>query len=286
MELHKPGLLNKVAKSAARPLSRFVCASFVQKPVRALDAYLNFLLGKGSGTGWDLEHEINAALSRIYRERPVVFDVGANVGLWSKCLLNLKPSARLFLFEPSPECVKQIASLNLPVAKIISSAVGEAASKAFLHFSSETDGSASLHARGDSYFRDRIYQSVEVAVTTIDQVIADERIDFVDFLKMDIEGHELAALRGAAQALASRKIGALSFEFGSGNINSRTYFRDFWGLLDQHGFSIYRVTPSGQLLYVEDYYEDCEYFRGATNYVAQLRKHPYQQLNGVSKAAS
>ena len=88
---------------------------------------------------------------------------------------------------------------------------------------------------------------------------------------MDVEGHELFVLRGARQSLASRKIGALSFEFGCGNINSRTFFRDFWELLTGAGFSIWRITPSGKYLPVGDYYEDLEYFRGLANYVAELK---------------
>ena len=276
MELHKPSLLNKAAKKAAGPLSRLVCGRWAQRPVRALDAYLNFLMGKGSGTGWDLDHEIQAALGRIHRDVPVVFDVGANLGLWSRRLLELKPQARVFLFEPSPECLKRIEGLHLNTQGIIPAAVGDTVGKALLHFSSATDGSASLHQRGDSYFQDRTYQSVEVSVTTLDKVVQERGIDFVDFVKMDIEGHELSALRGAVGALRERKIGGLSFEFGSGNINSRTYFRDFWSLLHQHDFAVYRVTPSGRLLHLKDYYEDCEYFRGATNYVAELRNHPFR----------
>jgi hypothetical protein len=50
-------------------------------------------------------------------------------------------------------------------------------------------------------------------------------------MKMDIEGHELFALRGAKRALARGVIRPLSFEFGTGNINSRTFFRDYWDLL-------------------------------------------------------
>jgi hypothetical protein len=115
------------------------------------------------------------------------------------------------------------------------------------------------------------YTTAEVEVSTIDQVIESQKIDFVDFMKMDVEGHKLFALRGTWQSLASRKIGALSFEFGCGNINARTFFRDFWELLTGAGFSIWRIPPFGKDILVSDYYEDTEYFRGATNYVAELK---------------
>ena len=276
MDLHKPTLANKVGKYLAPAFSRIACSSWLHKPVRAADAYINFLLGKGAGAGWNISEEVKTASEHVHRPAPVIFDVGANVGDWGSALLRGIPSARLFLFEPSPECQAHIQGLHLPGTRLVPCAVGESNGKATLHTSSGLDASASLHARNETYFQDRIYHSIEVETVTLDSVIQDEGIAFVDFLKMDIEGHELAALRGSAAALASQKIGALSFEFGSGNINSRTFFRDFWDLLTSHGFKIGRITPGGTLLETTAYYEDLEYFRGVSNYVAVLKEHPFR----------
>jgi len=232
---------------------------------------LNFLIGKGSGTGWDMQEEVRAAVIRMHRPQPVVFDVGANVGSWTEGLLQAVPDAKVYMFDPSPGCQAAIRTKNLPGVTLLSCALGEVSGRAAYHSSSATDGSASLHARRDTPFQDLNYQTTTVEVSTIDRILESQKIDFVDFLKMDIEGHELFALRGARQSLASRKIGALSFEFGGGNSNSRTFFRDFWELLMEAGFSIWRITPSGKDIPVSDYYEDTEYFRGATNYVAELK---------------
>lgn len=276
MDYHKPSLANKLGKRAAPLLSRVACSSWLQKPVRAVDAYLNFLIGKGSGAGWNIAEEVRMACDHVHRPAPVIFDAGANVGDWSAATLERIPKARLFMFEPSPGCQAQIRQLNLSGAQLLACAVGESPGKATLHTSSELDASASLHARSETYFRERTYQTIEVDIVTLDSLIQREGIDFVDFLKMDIEGHELAALRGAAAALASQKIGALSFEFGSGNINSRTFFRDFWDLLNSHGFKIGRITPGGTLVELAAYYEDLEYFRGVSNYIAELKAHPFR----------
>jgi FkbM family methyltransferase len=271
MQLHKPSFANRFGKSAAKPLSWIACSRWLYKPCRVLDAYLNFLMGKGSGTGWDMQEEVRAAVTRIHRPQPVVFDVGANVGNWTEGLLQAVPDAKIYMFDPSPGCQAAIRKKNLPGVTLFSCALGEIPGRAAYYSSSVTDGSASLHVRDDTPFRDLNYIIAEVEVSTIDQVIESQKIDFVDFMKMDVEGHELFALRGARQSLASRKIGALSFEFGCGNINSRTFFRDFWELLTGAGFSIWRITPSGKDVPVRDYYEDTEYFRGATNYVAELK---------------
>jgi FkbM family methyltransferase len=274
MQLHQQSFANRFGKFAAKPLSRIACSRWLYKSCRMLDAYLNFLMGKGSGTGWDMREEVRAAVTRIHRAQPVVFDVGANVGNWTEGLLQAVPDAKVYMFDPSPACQAAIRKKNLPGITLLPCALGETPGRAAYYSSSATDGSASLYVRSDTPFRDLNYSAAEVDVSTIDQIIESQKIDFVDFMKMDVEGHELFALRGARQSLTSRKIGALSFEFGCGNINSRTFFRDFWELLTGTGFSIWRITPSGKNIPVTDCYEDMEYFRGATNYVAELKLNP------------
>ena len=283
MQLHNVPFLTKLAKRTAQPLSRIVCSKLFYKPVRALDAYLNFLLGKGSGTGWDIQHEIEGALSRIYTDAPIVFDLGAHRGEWSTRFLQMLPRARVYLFEPSEGCRQEIRHLNLKYEALIPSAVGARVGQAKFHFSSPVDPCATLHPRGDSIFRGVKYTTIDVAVVTIDSVIQEHKLEFIDFMKMDIEGNELGALQGAIEAFKARRIGALSFETSSGNINSHTFFRDYWTLLSSHGFAISRVTPGGRLLPVEEYYEDCEYFRGDSNYIAELKAHPKRRLFTESK---
>jgi len=275
MDLGKPSVLNTLAKRASGPLSHAATSRVLERPLRVVDAYLNFVLGKGAGTGWDIGHEVTLALARIHSQRPVVFDIGANVGDWTAGLLALRPDARVWMFEPSPECQQHLrARDDLGQAQLVPFAVGEQPGHASLHFSSSFDGSASLHERGDSYFQHLAYASTDVAVITMDDFIAENDIPFVDFVKLDIEGHELFALRGLEKSLAAGKIGALSFEFGSADINSRTFFRDFWDFLTGHGFAIERLTPGGHTVPIGDYYEDLEYYRGATNYFAHLKALP------------
>ena len=161
----------------------------------------------------------------------------------------------------------------MPNITLFPFALGEAVEQKTFYSSSATDGSASLHSRGDTPFQHLNYQQSIVAVRTLDEVIESEKLAFVDFIKMDIEGNELFALKGGKHSLTAGKIGALSFEFGCANVNSRTFFREFWELLTEANFLIYRITPRGKDVLIGDYYEDTEYFRGATNYVAELKKH-------------
>jgi len=277
MKLYAPTAANRLAKHIARPLSKLACSGLLYKPLRIADAYFNFLIGKGAGTGWNLDEEVDAATDNIFRQSPIVFDVGANRGHWSLDFSKKRPDGRIFLFEPSPGCQAEILALKLPNSTLIPSAVGEHSGLTSFYSCSNTDGSASLYERRDTPFLNLVYQKTEVEITTLDQIFESHEIEFVDFVKMDIEGHELAALRGAVKAIEAGKIGALSFEFGCGNINSRTFFKDYFDLLTRAGFELQRIAPRGKPVPTPEYYEDLEYFRGATNYLAVLKEHPYSR---------
>lgn len=271
MKPHERTFANRIGKSLAIPLSRLAVSSMTEGVVRLVEAYLCILQGKGAGSGWSLETEIKAALTQINNSTPVVFDVGANVGKWSLLLRKHFPDARIFLFEPQQACQKAISNLNIPnsvlIPKVASSATGQIVQ---LFSDADTSEKAAVHQRRDSYFSSSTFTPTDVETVTIDDVVRLHEIARVDFMKIDVEGHELDVLLGAKESLASRRIKAFSFEFGSGNINSRTFFHDFWDLIVPLGYKIYRILPSSRLMPIREYYEDCEYFRGVTNYIGVL----------------
>jgi FkbM family methyltransferase len=275
IDFSKGSRLRSLGLYLAKPLSRVLTHPALFKKVWLFEVYFNFLIGKGSGTGWDMREEIKASAAVIHRRKPNVLDVGANVGRWSETFLSANPEARVVMCEPNPTSQAEIRKRNLTTAVLVPFAVGDRTGSAVLFSSRDHDGSASLHERVDTYFGTRTYEKIEVGTTTIDQIAEEHALDFIDFIKMDIEGHELFALRGAQKCLAERRIGGLLFEFGFGNINSRTFLKDFWDILGKD-FYLYRVTPGGTPLRIHTYYEDLEYFRGATNYIAELKAHPYR----------
>jgi FkbM family methyltransferase len=270
MKPHEQGIFNQIGKKLAIPLSQLVVNAATEDLARLLEAYWCILLGKGAGSGWALDAEINAAKSVIKNSSPIIFDVGANNGEWSLLLHNIFPKSQIFLFEPQPACQKLIAAKNIPNSQLIPKAVSSKTGILQLYTTAENSEIASLHQRQDSYFQHNIFTAVDVETITLDSVIENYGLACIDFMKMDIEGHELDALNGAIKSLEQRRIKALSFEFGSGNINSRTFFRDFWDLLRPLKYQLYRILPSSRLMPIKEYYEDCEYFRGVTNYIAVL----------------
>ena len=135
-----------------------------------------------------------------------VFDVGAHVGAWSRHFAESFPDASFHLFEPrlkfdddtKQHFIKNVSGLN---HHVIESAVGR--SKGVEKFSVQGNmGNASSLLLPQEGRREKI---VDVDVITIDDYVAENEIEKIDFLKMDIQGGELAALRGADAALKKTK---------------------------------------------------------------------------------
>jgi len=170
--------------------------------------------------------------------------------------------------EPAAECCKLLCELD--DVELIEAAVSDHSGMTVLYTPGGGSGLASLHRREDSVVDSKSFEERQVPVKTIDEILEERGIEQVELLKMDLEGHELFALKGASAALRARRIRALTFEFGAANINSRTFFKDFWDLLTCDGYEIARIYPGGRTVPITEYYEDLEYFRGATNYVATV----------------
>jgi len=79
----------------------------------------------------------------------------------------------------------------------------------------------------------------------LDDFTEKEKITYIDFLKIDTEGNELAVLLGASNLLEHKKIGCIHFEFNEMNIISRVFFRDFRKTLCN--YDLYRLLPNGLL---------------------------------------
>ena len=92
----------------------------------------------------------------------------------------------------------------------------------------------------------------------------EDKNSILDYVKIDVEGHELDVLEGFGDLIKNVRL--IQFEFGGCNIDTRTFFQDFWYYFTEKDFLIFRVTPRGPLL-IKNYTEKDEFFL-TTNYIA------------------
>ena len=101
-----------------------------------------------------------------------------------------------------------------------------------------------------------------VNIQTLDKYCKQNNIENIDLLKMDVEGHELDVLRGGGRFLRSHEASTISFEVGPCNIDSHTYFKDYYYFINEiGGYKLFRITPSGYFIQIKNYREMYEQFQ-------------------------
>lgn len=134
------------------------------------------------------------------RPGDIVLDCGAHAGVFARQALALG-AARVVAIEPEPllaECLRRNFRAEIEVGKVEVAPLAVWSSPGSMTLENEA------HNSGMSALVPAIrgMESVTVKVTTIDLLVAELGLPRVDYIKMDIEGAEREALRGAAAVLA------------------------------------------------------------------------------------
>ncbi|MDL2214977.1 FkbM family methyltransferase [Dysgonomonas sp. OttesenSCG-928-M03] len=201
----------------------------------------------------------------------VIFDVGANSGHYSEGIAEIfGDKSIIYAFEPSLETYKVFIETTKNIKNIIPNNIGLSDKEGTLLLHTPEQGStiASVYKRNLDHYGIDMNQNEEIKLSTVDKYCQDKNIDKIDFLKIDVEGHELSVLHGAKRMLSEKRIEHIQFEFGGTNIDSRTFFQDFFYLLKDN-YRIYRILKDG-LSEIESYNESLEVFY-LINFVAIKR---------------
>lgn len=235
----------------------------------SLEKFSALMQGKGWGTA-TISEEINCCRQLLNHDPQFIIDIGANKGIYTEALLPIFPDATYFLFEPSEYNIGILTDKFYAFDNVYCSsyALSNESSSKNLYSNEIGSGLASLSKRRLDHFN----ISMDV-VESVNTVRFDDFLNFedmpkisniIDYVKIDIEGYELFALEGFGDRISDVNI--IQFEFGGCNIDTKTYFQDFWYFFKEKNFSIYRITPSGPVK-IDYYDESLEYF-STTNYIA------------------
>lgn len=157
-------------------------------------------------------HIINSCL----REGDVFIDVGANIGLMSLVgSMRVGQNGAVYAFEPEPATftllqhnisinqLQNIHAVNLG----LSSARGV---EVIYQSRSDNRGMASFIANGFQATR-----GTEVAVCTLDEFLAENEIDSVRMIKIDVEGWESEVMKGASSLIRKSNAPILCIEYNN-----------------------------------------------------------------------
>jgi FkbM family methyltransferase len=140
--------------------------------------------------------------SQSIRPGDVVFDCGASIGVFTRKALKLG-AKKVIAVEPAPEsliCLRRNFEAEIRNGTVIVVAKGvydHEGQMAFLDMKDNPMGSRFL-TNPDPRIAP---QTAPLLITTIDKLVAELGLTRVDFIKMDIEGSERYALKGAEQTL-------------------------------------------------------------------------------------
>ena len=194
-----------------------------------------------------LEDELLRCWTQAAQGSHTVFDVGANAGIYSLAALAANPNAVVHAFEPTPEIAASLCATaqrnGLYRLHVHELAVFRADADAVLtRFRGETGDN-----EGMNYIRTGVGDATLERVRTarLDTFCAEHGISRLDLVKIDIQGHEPAALEGAGRMLAEGRIGTVFMELNWSPGSAHAPAQEAIDLLARSG---YRFSRPGRQL--------------------------------------
>jgi FkbM family methyltransferase len=189
----KPLIDTPLGKIARRTLS-LVPGDTVVRILRGTLRGKRWIIGSAIHRCWlgFYEYEKQEWISREVRPNSVFWDIGANVGFYSLLASKLVVSGKVFAFEPAPRnllYLREHLTLNR-VTNVEVLAIAVSDKNGISSFKTEETG-----------FMGHLSDSGQTIVptATLDSLVEEGKVLPHDYVKMDIEGAELPALRGAAR---------------------------------------------------------------------------------------
>lgn len=218
-------------------------------------------------------HFLKDFLSNHQNQKVTVWDVGANVGNWAETFIQFaskwKVEYDLHLFEPTQECLGILQSKfsNNSNVTIHPYGLSDTEKETSIFYDKAQSGLASLYERDLAFLGiDRPLSEKEtIQLKKGVNIIEEFSISHIHLMKTDVEGHELQVFESLEKYLHSSFIDMIQFEYGGTNLDARSYLKDYFKLLQEKGYQLFKMMPKS--LRPQQYQLALENFQYA-NYVA------------------
>ena len=182
-------------------------------------------------------------LQRLTPMQPsIVFDVGANIGDWTRYAHGLFPRAEIHAFEISPETTWILKQRIGTLDRVVINDCGMADRSGEIVVYCGKGGSVHSSILGD--FVPDVEVVANCRVVSGDDYMRANAIGHVDILKIDVESADHLVLAGFRVAMQAGAIDVIQFEYGRGSIITHFLLYDFYKLLEGLGYVVGQLNPT------------------------------------------
>lgn len=220
------------------PNAFFLMKSVIKKTVRQSVRKLGFDIVKlGQMPG--LKDRLGN-LARLGFEANVIVDGGAHKGKWTQTVSEFFPKSKYILVEPNPTVYSHIGETLSGAIQhtVVTAALGAEKGRLQLNIWDDVDkdlvgSSLCGHVRGEAS------KQVEVDVVPLDSLI-DTYKEVPNFVKLDLQGYEIHALRGGRETLKHAELMIIEFGLLDAYVD-RTSVRDLINFMHEYDYSLYDI---------------------------------------------
>ena len=203
----------------------------------------------------------------------VVFDVGANVGEWTRAARTAFPEASIYSFEICEKIYQTLCRNTQAMRAVhpVNLGLGESERAVTIHYYEECPALTTTL----TFPHTLPSEDLPAAITTGDRFCARSGIEKIDYLKIDAEGMDHLVLAGFEGLLSQGAIDVIQFEYGQGNIVSKFLLNDFYSTLKKHGYSVGKIYCN--FVDFRDYVMTDEDFLGPNYLACRAGKRDYME---------
>lgn len=176
-----------------------------------IDNFFGLLkFGPGYLKVWDkIDCAITVQRLLEHTKPQVVYDIGANCGLWSLTLSKLDKNLKyVCLFEPQTDCVKELERINLGSAKkkIFNFGLGNKNFSKRIKGGTASASIFSANCNQEKYFPHSIKRvEQETEIFRLDDIVKNNKLPIPDLIKIDVQGYELNVLKGGIKTFSKAR---------------------------------------------------------------------------------
>jgi FkbM family methyltransferase len=161
----------------------------------------NEIFWKGLYNGW--EKRSVKLWTVLSKDAKIIFDIGANTGLYSLIAKTINKSCEVYAFEPLPGVFRifedNVKENNYNIHCYLKG-LSDYDGKATVYLPEGTDFAYSVTVNKKTISQNN-FQEVQIDVNRLDTFIKQHKIEHIDLMKIDVETHEVEVLNGMAEYL-------------------------------------------------------------------------------------